>query len=226
MHRLFIALFLALSWASSLEAAPCYGTRMPAKHKFSVGLQNHTLLKRYLEDNRGKVRSLQNLLLLSYGVYDWLSIDLKGGAGYIMQHPVAGDEVDYASGFAGGYGLRVRLLDIDKWKVVSGFQHISVHPRGTHLEGVENKAILDDWQVSLLGSYSLGRFTPYLGSRWSRIDYIHRVEGERKRRMSDFTKDIGLVFGTDLSLTDNIRLNLEGSFLDSDAFAASVNYDF
>lgn len=207
-------------------SAPCYGTKMPQERQFFTGLGNHTLFKRYLEDDYGKLRSTQSFLLLSYGIFDWLSIDLKGGAGDMHQSPADSSEVDYSTGFAGGYGFRLRLLDKKDTKVVFGFQHISVHPKRTYVAGVKNKAVLDDWQVSLLASYDLKIFTPYIGTRWSRVDYIHWVGDNRKRKMSDLGKSIGLVFGFDVPLAQKIWLNLEGSFLDSDSFSGSLNYSF
>jgi hypothetical protein len=224
-------LFLLLVASYSLlvtetSAAPCYGTKMPAKRQFFIGAQTHSLFKRYLEDEFGKVRSTQHFFLLSYGVSDWFSIDLKAGSGNIKQRPVTAGEVDYVSNFAGGYGLRLRLYDRRNLKMVFGFQHISVHPKSTHLAGLKNSAILDDWQTSLLASYDFKRITPYLGTRWSRVDYIHKLAGERKRRMSDLTKDIGLIAGFDIPLTKKIWINLEGQALDSEAFAFSLNYSF
>jgi len=207
-------------------AAPCYGTKMPEKKKFFMGLQTHAIFKRYLEDEYGKVRSFQNFLLISYGVYDWLSIDLKGGAGNIKQHPLGSDEVDYPSNFAGGYGFRLKLYDGKKIKTVFGFQHISVHPKSIHLGTVKNRAILDDWQVSLLASRDFKKITPYLGTRWSRIDYIHTVADSRKRKMSDSTKSIGFIFGLDLPLTKKAWLNFEGQLFDSEAVAFSMNFSF
>ncbi len=219
---LFIFLFLPLFG----YAAPCYGTKTPLKNKFFMGLQTHSLFKRYLEDDYGKVRSTQHLLLLSYGVYDWLSVDLKGGAGNIKQHPVGSDEVDYTSSFTGGYGLRVKFLNQDRIKAVLGFQHISVHPKSSRLGDTRHRAILDDWQWSLLVSYDFKKITPYLGTKWSRVDYIHKIEEDRKRRMSDFTKSIGLVTGFDLPITEKVWLNLEGQWFDGEALAFSVNYSF
>jgi hypothetical protein len=52
------------------------------------------------------------------------------------------------------------------------------------------------------------------------------VDEERKRRMSDLSKSVGLVFGFDVPFTKKVWLNLEGSFFDSDAFACSLNYSF
>ena len=207
-------------------AAPCYGTKMPERNKFFAGLQSHAIFKRHLEAEYGKVRSMQHFLLVSYGVWDWLCIDLKGGAGNIKQHPVDTAEIDYSSRLAGGYGLRFRLWENDTLKMVLGFQHISVHPTSARVGDTKHQAILDDWQWSLLASYNFRKITTYLGTRWSRVDYIHRIGEDRKRRMSDLTKDIGLILGLDFPLTEKIWLNLEGSAFDSEACSLSINYSF
>ncbi|MBU1727334.1 MAG: hypothetical protein KJ880_06875 [Candidatus Omnitrophica bacterium] len=207
-------------------AAPCYGTRMPENHKVNMGVESYTLMKRRLGDNYGKIRSQQQFLDLSYGVFDWFSIDLKGGAGDIRSRPQTTLNVDYATGFAGGYGFRVRFLDKDKVKAVFCFQHISVHPYSEEVNGVRNRGILDDWQTSLLASYKFKMATPYIGTRWSRVDYIHKTGDDKKRKMSDRTRSIGLIVGTDIPINERIWVNLEGQFLDSSAACASVNYSF
>jgi hypothetical protein len=135
-------------------------------------------------------------------------------------------EIDYAYSFNGGYGLRLKLYDAHKVRAVFGFQHISVHPRHTTAAGVKQRSILDDWQTSLLASYELGFVTPYLGTRWSRIDYIHWQDDIRKRKMSDLGKSWGLICGLDIPLVERVWLNVEGSFFDSEAVAASVNFKF
>lgn len=207
-------------------AAPCYGTKMPKKKELFGGIQTHAIFKRYLEDEYGKLRSTQHFVLLSWGVYDWLSIDLKGGVGYIKQHPVGGDEVDYDSSFSGGYGFRLKLYDEKKNKIVFGFQHISIHPPRIYLEGARHKAVLDDWQFSLLASRDFLKITPYLGTKWSRTDYIHWVGDNRKREKSALTKSVGLVFGFDLPVAEKVWFNLEGQLFDSEAFAFSMNFNF
>lgn len=207
-------------------AAPCYGTKMPAKKELFGGLQTHAVFKSYLEDEYGKQRSTQHFFLLSYGVFDWLSVDLKGGAGYIKQHPVGSDEIDYPTRLTGGYGFRLKLYDEEKNKVVFGFQHTSIHPRRVYLNGTKHKAVLDDWQFSLLFSRQFLKVTPYLGAKWSRMDYIHWVGGNRKREKSDLTKSTGLVFGFDLPFGERTWLNLEGQLFDNEAFAFSMNFNF
>ncbi|MEW6101665.1 MAG: hypothetical protein AB1481_05165 [Candidatus Omnitrophota bacterium] len=228
-YALKVSLLLVACYALLVTisyAAPCYGTRMPKKKEAFWGLQTHSVFKRYLENDFGKVRSTQHFLLLSYGVFDWLSIDLKGGAGNIKQHPKGADEIDYSSNFAGGYGFRIKFFERERKKAVAGFQHISVHPKSTHIGDVKHQAILDDWQFSLLASYDWPKATPYLGVRWSRLDYIHWNAGERKRVMSDLTKSTGLIVGFDLGLWQKAWINLEGQLLDSEAVSVSLNLSF
>ncbi len=209
-----------------LSAAPAYGTRMPQKGGFFAGGQTHSVIRRHLEDGYGRVRSTQHFFQLSYGLVDWLSLDLKGGAGNVKQHPLDADEIDYSSSFAGGYGLRLKFYQNDKTRAVLGFQHISVHPRKEFIANMKNKAVLDDWQVSLLGSYELPLLTPYLGTKWSRLDYIHWAEANRKRKMSDMSRMFGLIGGMDIPINERVWLNLEGQAFDGEAFAFSLNYKF
>jgi len=226
LRKVFIFMLFVFCLIRFSYAAPCYGTKMPEKHKLFASLESYSLFKRYLENSQGKMRSQQQFYGMSFGVFHWLSIDLKAGAGNIKQHPLGSDEVDYSTSFAGGYGLRLKFFEKDKIKAVLGFQHISVHPKSTHLGDVKNKAILDDWQWSLLASYSFKRLTPYLGTRWSRVDYIHWIGDNRKRTMSDFTKSVGFIYGMDVPITERFWLNIEGSAFDSDALACSINYSF
>lgn len=224
---IFVILIFDICIFNFSYAAPCYGTRLPEKNKFSTGVESYTIFKRYLRDDYGKLRSSQYFLLLSYGVFDWLSIDLKGGAGNIRQSPLYGDSARYPTGFAGGYGFRLKFYDDKKIKMVFGFQHISVHPQSKHIGSVKNSAILDDWQGSLLVSYDFNRFSPYLGTKYSRADYIHKADGEDKKHIkSDRTKSVGLIVGLNLSLTEKSWINIEGQFLDSEALAFSLNYGF
>jgi hypothetical protein len=215
-----------LSFTLTCYAAPCYGAKLPEKRKFFIGAQTYSIFKRYLEDEFGEVRSTQRFLLLSYGVFDWLSLDLKAGSGNIKQRPRNSDELDYASNFAGGYGFRLKFYDRNDIKMVFGFQHISVHPKSTHLGNTKNQAVLDDWQTSLLIGRDFKKVSAYLGARWSRIDYIHKELDIRKRKMSDLTKSFGLIAGFDLPLTQRIWINLEGSTLDGDGLSLSLNYKF
>jgi len=226
IRRIILLVTLSFWFHLTPLAAPCYGTKMPEEGRFFWGFQTHSIFRRGLEADYGKLRSTQHFFQFSYGIWDWLSLDLKGGAGNIKQHPIGSDEIDYNSSFAGGYGIRLKFCDWERIRMVFGFQHISIHPRSVRLGGLKHKSVLDDWQVSLLASYDFSKVTPYLGAKFSRVDYIHWVEDNRKRRMSDLTKSVGVVCGLDINLTEKTWLNLEGQFIDGQALACSFNFKF
>ncbi len=229
MRRIYTVIIsgtLSFVFVLSLLSAPAYGPRMPQRGKFFCGFQNYTLLRRNLEGRNGRMRSVQDFFLLSYGVNDWLSIDLKGGAGLIKQHPCDATEIDYPTYMGGGYGFRIKLMENSRYatKVIFGFQHISIHPKHIQINGVKYKAVLDDWQFSLLLSKDTGKFTPYLGTKWSRADYINWQDNHRNRIKSDLTHSVGLIVGIDLPARDNTWINLEGHFVDETAFSFAVMF--
>lgn len=222
---LSVLLFLFSSVSPAL-AAPAYGTKLPRQNEFFFGFQHHAVLERDLEGDNGEVKSGQQFLLISYGITDWLSLDLKGGAGNIYQTPDGGSEITYPTYLGGGYGFRVKFFDRDKTRAVFGFQHISIHPFTASINGNKHKSVLDDWQLSFLASHDIFHTTPYLGFKWSRMDYIHWVNTVRNRVKSDDDDIIGLVAGIDIPVHEKVWLNLEGQFIDVMALAASVNFKF
>lgn len=226
MRRILVCCFVISCISSLCYAAPIYGPRMPGKGKLHIGGQTHSVLEKELEGENGEMTSLQHFLQFSYGVTDWLSLDLKGGAGSIRQKPDVGDEIAYPAYMAGGYGFRIKLYDKDKITAVCGFQHISVHPYSIWFGNDKYKAVLDDWQWSALVAYEFPYITPYLGVNGARMDYIYWVNDDRNRVKSQENKPVGLVVGANISVDERIWLNVEGHFLDAEAITASVNYQF
>jgi len=226
MRALIISLMAILVLVYTSWAAPCYGTKIPKKGQAAIGLQTHYVFNRYQEHEAGSLRSGQEFLLVSYGVFDTLSLDLKGGAGFIKQHPKDSDELDYPAYLGGGYGFRWIFFKSKDLNAVFGFQHISIHPKTIKINGSKRKAVLDDWQFSLLASYGFKWLTPYLGTKWSRMDYIHWIDGNRDRVKSDLTRSVGVVAGLDINLDNHFWLNLEVQAVDCEAAAISLNYNF
>jgi hypothetical protein len=207
-------------------AAPAYGTRMPEPGKMHWGLQTHKVFDRELSGAEGSMDSLQNFVLLPLGLTDGLVLDVKGGIGDVQQQPDIGSELNYSHFLAGGYGFRWRFFQKDATRAVLGFQHISVHPYSMEVNGLKHKAVIDDWQFSLLISHEFSHLTPYIGTKWSRMDYIHWEGTERKRVKSDETRAVGAILGVDIPLMDRFWINLEGPFIDVRAASASVNVAF
>jgi len=230
MKRCVLKAVMTMAFIFSLnpaaESAPAYGTKMPEKKQFFFGGQTHFVFERNLDQNRGTLSSTQHLFLISYGLLDWLSIDLKGAGGDVEQIPDNGNEIDYPAFVGGGYGFRIKLYDQDQKKAVFGFQHISIHPESIFVNETKHKTVLDDWQLSFLVSQEFRRFTPYMGGKWSRMDYIHWLNDDRERVKSDLSRSFGLIVGVDIPLTEKTWLNIEGQFLDVEALAASINFHF
>ena len=210
------------------QGAPCYGPNMPQKGKWDVGVQTNILLEREMEKKYeyGDVKSEQYFLTGSFGVTDWFSLDGKIGAGDVKHKPGVGDEINYDTNFAGAYGFRTRVFQSQNNNVnaILGFQHISVHPDDQTVNNEKNEIILDDWQLSALVSKRLNNFVPYFGTKVSRLDLIHKIDGERKRKKCE--DNFGLVIGSDIFIKEKLRLNLEGRFIDEEAITAGLVTEF
>lgn len=226
MKKFLCVIVFVLCVAEVSSAAPAYGTRMPKQGKIFVGLQNHTVLTQELEGDNGKMKSLQNFFLISFGVMDWLSIDLKGGAGNITQSVPSSEDIEWPTFVGGGYGFRVKFFDTQKTDAVFGFQHISIHPHAIDLDRVKKRAILDDWQLSLLASHDLKWATPYAGIKWSRMDYIRWDNDLRNRAKGENSPFLGPVAGLDIPMGEKWWLNFEANFADTEAVSGSINFAF
>lgn len=228
-YKITFAIITALSIliVNNLMAAPCYGTHMPQKKKWFGGIEYNFVIERKFQHNHGRVKNPGQLLMLSYGVFDWLSIDLKGGSGKITYKDSEYGDQEFSTSFSGGYGFRIRLReDKDKnIKIVTGFQHISVHPKRVHTTDGRYTVVVDEWQGSCLGSMQIKQFNPYLGFKYETYDLIRWInDANRKRYKSE--DNWGLVLGTDFWIKKNLKLNLEYHLLDEKAASISVGFDF
>jgi len=221
-----ISVILAIFLSNQAMAAPAYGPYLPERNQFHIGVQSYTVFERKLYRDQGEMHSQQQFLLISYGITDWLSLDLKGGSGDNEQKPDNGNALRYETYMGGGYGFRIKMVEKNDTRAIFGFQHISIHPHHISVDGVKHKAVSDDWQFSFLLSHRFGKLEPYAGTRWSRMDYIHWVDTVRDRVKSDPDRSVGALLGFNYYLKDNIWLNLEGSAIDSEALAAGINFHF
>lgn len=222
-----VAVILGIFVAQQGFTAPSYGTDMPRKGEWVKALETNIVFKRKLDKSYGKFKSEQYFLDLSYGVSDWIVVDLKIGLGNVNHKPTDSYGIDYDAHFAGGYGFRVRVFDSPGHSVkgVLGFQHISVHLPAERIEGDKNKVILDDWQISALISKDFRLFTPYLGAKLSRSDLIHKLNGVRKRKKSG-DPFVGLIVGAHIRLGERFKLNIEGRVVDETALSARISCPF
>jgi hypothetical protein len=237
MRKLFLTFFLflvlgmpiaVLMNVSSVMAAPAYGTAMPQKEGTFWGLQHYYVDRRNLDNDQGVLHSHQNYLTMSYGVLDWLSLDLKLSLYSTFRHNSAdGSQMRYdRSVWGGGYGFRIKLHEKGPWKTVTGFQHFSIHPMTVKKDGRKNNGILEDWQFSLLESYKMKYVTPYAGVRYTVMDYIHTLDNERNRINSDDARRFGLILGADIPLSPDVWLNFESDWQDGGSATGGVHFRF
>lgn len=213
--------------SGNLLAAPCYGTHMPKKKKIFTGLEYNFIFEQELNNQQGRIKNPDQFLMLSYGLFDWLSIDLKGGSGKIIYKDSEYGDQDFSTGFAGAYGFRIRLWENkeSQIKIVSGFQHISVHPKRTLISDGKYTVVVDEWQGSCLGSIRIKQLNPYLGFKYETYDLIRWINDANRKRYK--SKDNwGLVLGTDLWIGEKLKLNLECSLLSEKAMSVSLGFDF
>jgi hypothetical protein len=231
MRKIFLLLIVSVMFSTGIAlAAPAYGTKMPKAKQAFWGLQTYRIERRDLNNGNGAINSQQNFLLLSYGLTEWFSLDLKYTIYSTFTHQgLDGENLEKYGrpGFwGGGYGFRIRLYEKAPWKVVTGFQHISTHPVTLKANGVKNNGILDDWGGSTLMSYDFKKFTPYAGLAYSTLDYIHRINNDARRINSDKHRYAGLILGVDVPVSKKVWINLETDWRDGGAAAASINIAF
>ena len=228
MHKTIYLLSCCLLISPCLiYAAPTDGTNIPYKGKYITGYQNNIIFKHDLSDSYGNVRSDQHYYALSYGVFNWLTLDGKIGFGNLREKGGVHPKVAHNYGFAGGYGFRLRVLDDAKNRVriVTGFQHTSTHPPFKNVNGDKRAAIYEDWQVSLLSSKDIGIISPFAGAKLSFGDLIQKVNGiDRKVRPPRYYA--GVVLGCNVKLTKNTYISVEGHFIDETSLSSGIYYTF
>ena len=200
---------------------------MPKANQAFWGLQTYTIFSQHLNKDQGDVRSQQEHILLSYGVTDWFSLDLKWSAGTVEHEANSGDKIKYNDPvWGGGYGFRLRLYESGPVKVAGGFQHISIHPRTVKSLPEKHNVILDDWQGSVNVSYDLKTFTPYTGLRYGSTEYLHRINNDADRAYMSESRRVSAILGVDVPLTKKVWVNLEGTGGSGETLAVSLNYHF
>ena len=228
MKRCILVLisFILISFHPA-EASPCWGTQMPDKGKSFWGIQHYSVERRNMESDRGSVNSQQNFLTWNYGLSDWFSLDLKDTlySTFRTQDP-EGDMKYKNAVWGGGYGFRIRLYESGPVKVVTGFQHFSIHPKTVKANGVRQNGILEDWQGSVLASYDFKRVIPYAGVRYDSMDYISDLDHTRSVVMSDEHRRIGGILGVDVPLTKRLWLNVETDWQDGGSLTTGILYRF
>ena len=223
---LAVSLFISKSksYATSSE-----GPTLPPKGKAETGYEYNLIYKRSLDRSYGNLKAESHFYTVSLGIFEWLTLDGKIGLGNVRQKGgIHLPKLEYKLGFAGGYGLRIKLFDYanTKTRIIIGAHHISIHPQDRSIGDDKYESFLDDWQVSCLISNRFKLLTPYIGMKLSDCEIVYNInKHDKKRRYS--RNHIGFICGSDLHLIkDKAKVNVEARFFDEAAFSAKITYLF
>lgn len=225
----FLTVASVLAHLEDLSAAPSNGTRLPPSRQVELGYEYNYMFKRPLDRSFGDLSTQDHFYTVSFGAFDWLSLDGKIGLGDMTEKNGSQlPELEFNTGFAGGYGFRVKPFEKKDWglRAILGFQHICVHPAVRSVDDDKYSSILDDWQVSGIIAKDYKVITAYVGMKGSDCEIIYKInKHNRKRRFSD--EHIGLISGLELYLFDRkARVSVEGRFFDETALTTSASYLF
>jgi hypothetical protein len=227
LTAIICAALLAFTACRAAEAAPAYGTDIPAKGKGLVGYQTNIIFKHDLAKSYGSIKSAQNYLDIAYSIADWFALDAKIGAGNMFWKGGNRPKLDMNTGLAGGYGFRIRLFDdpSGRVRIITGFHHISVHPSARTLNNDKHQAILDDWQWDLLISKGIGNLIPYVGGKGSYSSVICETNDiDRKNRPPLYYG--GAIAGLTARINKDLSVNVEAHFVDETSLSAGLYCSF
>jgi len=231
VQAIWILVVLTVLFAIPKEthATSTGGPTLPRQGGVEVGYEYDAMFNRRLEKPYGTLKTYDNFFTISVGFFDWVCFDGKIGVGSVTHTGSKyTPKLEYNSSFAGGYGLRIKVLDHDKTgiRVIAGAHHISVHPQDRWIGTDKYEACLDDWQGSVLAAKDFKYATPYVGIKGSDGEIVYILNYHlQKRRYSQ--NHVGLVCGSDFLLFNkSVKINVEGRFFDETAMSAGIVYRF
>lgn len=170
-----------------------------------------------------------------YGVTDWLTAYVKIGGAYVeIEDPsIITTTVATAHNFGGnilsGVQLKARLWQKPDWGVEWNGAVRYTDIRAKHRE--KNEIRWHHWQLATSFAKSMGKFTPYLGLSYSKLDVDYKIrQNGRLLASGSYREDqpVDLFFGTDYILGDaeDASVNVEGSLLNGGEVNVAVQYLF
>ena len=221
-----IAVLILLLSSVNVIAIPSEGNFLPAEGAAIWGLQFNNIFLRDFNEVEGQGKTKQYLLKTSYALTKRFFLDGKIGLGSVRFKRNDGIDLNFSSGFAGGYGFRYLLFENEQsgWKSIVGFQHISCHPFKDTVGDVKHRIIWDEWQGTWLFIKELEKADFYFGPQYSAAQLKYKVDDFRRRLKSE--DSWGLLFGANYSLTKKASISAEIRVLDEWAINTGISYKF
>lgn len=184
---------------------------------------------------------------ISYGLFDFLDIYAKlGVANYSLKGDVfAGDTKTvienltarnaflYGGGFKLAYPLNHGwIIGCDAQFVTSNhkldFRSVNLTTEAVSTAQYAD-CIMQEWHLAPSIAKKIGRFTPYLGARYSGFRMNQKNPNDPKRwdnLIFSASRNAGVFTGIDWELAKDFKFNIEGRFIDETAISLGAAYRF
>lgn len=179
----------------------------------------------------------------SFGIFDFLDVYVKLGTAKSkgkMDWEFEGvtfesDKLKTKWGFAYGGGLK-GAYTFKNGLIIGGDLQYLRHKRKADTTATDEatgeeekfkvKTTFQEWQVAPYVGMKFGNLTPYLGVKYSdvRVKIKDEEEGDWVKFKAD--KNVGPFVGINYKIIENLKLNLEGRFIDESALSLGLTYKF
>jgi len=186
----------------------------------------------------------RTMLQVGYGLFDFFEVYVKlGGADYKFRtdiedqfgNPEGVAKINTKWGFAYGGGLKAAYEFKDgpvKGLLVGADMQYLRHrqkfrARTTDLIGEDTstgKVTLQEWQFGPFVGYKIMKFLPYVGVKYSDVRLKFKGEEETIKFKAD--DHVGAFVGLTYDIIPQVKLNLEGRFIDETALNFNVIFKF
>jgi len=235
-HLPLFLIALAVLWPEALHAEP---SGSPAsilkKGQWVMGLGGGSLVKREMKGN-AEATAYNVGHYRGYGLTDRLSLYGKIGAAYL--------EVDDATiikasdpSATNDFGLNVLSSGQVKYKIFEdanqtwewdgSLQYVDIRKRHTG----KNEAQWHEWAFATSVARAFGRIKPYLGVKYSVVDFQYKIrENGQLLQQGHYKEDgpVGVFFGTDAYFgeEEDVLINVESTYLNGAEVDVAIAYTF
>jgi hypothetical protein len=225
-RTIICVLAIILVLCQNALAIPSEGNFLPGLHKTIWGFQFNSIFRRDFNKVEGKASSTQYFLKASYGLTSRFFLDGKVGFGNVSFKRNDGLDLDFLTGFAGGYGFRYIVWEDQKngLKSIFGFQHISCHPFKDTVGSEKHRIIWDEWQGTWLFIKEYSKADIYLGPQYSSAQLKYKIDDLRRRLKAE--NSWGMLMGTNYKINEDININAEVRLFDEWAVNFGISHKF
>lgn len=179
----------------------------------------------------------------SFGLFDFLDIYVKLGiANYKLNGnldflgPTVQDlEVKtnwcfaYGGGIKAAHAFKNGLIiggDLQYLRHRNKIREIFTNPfTGADIITFKGKATFQEWHAAPYIGMKIGNFTPYLGAKYSDVRIKTRDDSGQGLKL-EADDNVGVFVGATYEVIKNLKLNLEGRFIDETALSFGISYKF